>query len=236
MLLFPIPPSRSQTPPLARFLGLVLTLALVSVSMGCSSSEKFILPTDEQEQEVRFRSSGGYDFLASEIDDTEVVLSLRSATPRYVQMLVTVSNNSPTPVTVLPTEIDVKAIFEDGKTETFQGYEPEDVPIIVRRDAQETAGIVRDFGLQSLGVIQATQSLSQWGGEDRGTSSGAYGSDPKNDTYLNLMFRETLIQQNQAVNGLVYAPFKSSVQRVQITIPVGSVSHTFSYRIERRPA
>lgn len=209
---------------MVRRAGLTVLAFIVVLLAGCGSTQPIIYPAETQTDAVERTTRGGYDFLRSTKGQNTIIVSLRTATPSYVQAYVSISNQGETPLAIDPSSIAVVA--QNGTEKTFSAYASEEVPGVVQRSAQASSEFVHHMNEFSLTSAEVTGEAKRGGGR------GGYGTSSEDETsYLDLMLQEQVIQPRDVASGLVYTPFNRGFDGFRIEIPTGKTTHTFRYTI-----
>lgn len=204
--------------------GLAVLSFLVALLAGCASPQPIIYPAETQNEGVERTTRGGHDFLRSTKGQNTIIVSLRAATPSYVQAYVSISNQGETPLAIDPASMTV--IAQNGTEKTFSAYASEEVPGVVQRSAQSSSEFVHHMNDLSLNKVELTGEARRGGGR------GGYGSSPDDETsYMDLMLQEQVLQPRDVASGLVYTPFNRGFDAFRIEIPTGKTTHTFRYMV-----
>lgn len=216
-----------------RVLPLVLALLLCA---GCSSTDLVVIPSNQQAEETRRTTRGGFDYLQSDLESSTVTASLRSATGQYVQLFMAVYNKAGSgPITVVPSSIRVRVVLESGEEETLYAYSEDDVPGVLAQQAVNSEERISQLASVSTAINSNYEEGSFiYAQQKRGASQGAYGSQREEETTLeDVLITETLLNPETAINGLVYAPFRKNAKQVIFEVPLGDETHVFQYNLRR---
>ena len=211
--------------------GLFVLLAGALLLAGCSGTQKVVLPSSDQPDDVQRTTRQGYDFLESQKGQSRVVLSMRAATPRYAKFYVTVENTGADQAALSLSSLSFEAQTSSGTTRTFQPYPPDEVPGIVIQDIDNSYDFLSTFG--------AVQSLSQNPSRgERGSAREAQeqyggGSGNRAPSYKASMLETQSLSPQNVTSGLVYTPFNTQIRQVTLSIPVGDDTHTFRYDLRK---
>ncbi len=211
--------------------GLFVLLTGGLLLAGCSGVQTVVLPASDQPDDVQRTTRQGYDFLESQKEQSRVVLSMRTATPRYAKFYVTVENTGTNSVSLPLSSLSVETRTRNGGTESFQPYSPDEVPGVVIEDINNSYDFLSTFGaVQSLsqnpsrggrGSVQEAQE--QYGG----------GSESRAASYKESMLETQSLSPQNVTSGLVYTPFNTQTQQVTVSVPVGGETHTFRYDLRK---
>lgn len=213
----------------SRFPTFSLAAALLALSFcaGCatsspsSSSAGFerVVPSRAQPAPIQMNTEGEYDILFSEKSGSAVAISLRAATPDYLQFFVTTFNTGDQMHRVSPS--DMRLQFKGSDAQTVRIYTASSVPAQASQDAQSDAEAAAELTDQT-GRLYATDKV--YGGE----SSSAYGGSEASEEEV--LLQPAALESGQRAAGFVYAPSPTAgAGQFVFKVPVGDEMHRFQY-------
>ncbi|WP_157621345.1 hypothetical protein [Salisaeta longa] len=207
-----------------RNIQLIGFLSLLLLVTGCGSSGKVIMPSNNQSEDVRHRMTGPYSYLQQEKEDVRVVVSMRAATPSYVQWYLAVENKSDSPVQVNPQDMYIVLRKASGEEKRLQAYAASEVPGLAADDAIQDAQMAAEMSRGIMG--KQAQNYGTVSRDNRG-SYGSSGSEAESNNSALLEGRA--LSSGNVASGFVYAPFDMAYQKLAIHVPMGGHEYVFRY-------
>lgn len=206
---------------------LSLLAALLLLLGGCASSSpssSYVVPSRAQPDGVDFSVRNGYELLTSQKPGSAVIVSLRSATPEYIQLFVAVQNTGSNAQMIAPEQIRIQTEGQ-APSRTFTAYAPSDVPGVVRSDAYSDALSAAEM-MRSTGRVYSTRTSTSV------NESSAYGGGRQKDdgpALEEILLQSVELPVGERTGGFVYAPFSMQHERVTVEVPIGEDTHLFRF-------